>query len=79
MRSIIEHIRQINAERTPVMNLCACLCVVVMLGLANLICHYVLHTDMSFIMPWMLAATALYFFIPALVLWIVTGNPSGRS
>ncbi|MBV1829677.1 hypothetical protein HNW77_01605 [Komagataeibacter sp. AV436] len=78
MRSIIEHVRQINAERTLVMNLCACLCVVLMLGLANLVCRYVLHTDMSFLMPWMLAATALYFFIPALVLWIATGNPSGK-
>ncbi|MHC0612494.1 hypothetical protein [Komagataeibacter oboediens] len=72
-----QKLREINGGRTLLMNAGAFFCVVAMLGIANLICRFVLHTDVVFLMPWLLAATGLFFFLPALMLWLMTGKPSG--
>ncbi|WP_167400146.1 hypothetical protein [Novacetimonas maltaceti] len=49
---------------------------IAMLGLGNLVCRFVLHTDMSYLMPWLLVGVVSYFFLPCLILWIATGKPS---
>ncbi|AHI25249.1 hypothetical protein [Komagataeibacter swingsii] len=72
-----QKLRQINGDRTLLMNAGAFACVVAMLGIANLVCRFVLHADVVFLMPWLVAATGLYFFLPALMLWLITGRPSG--
>lgn len=75
---MLQIIRQINEGRTLLMNAGVFLCVVAMLGLANLFCRFVLHADLSYLMPWLLGGAVLYVFGPPLVLWLFTGRPSDR-
>ena len=76
---MIEKLREINGGRTLLMNVGAFFCIIVMLGLANLICRFVLKTDLTYLMPWLIGAAIVYCFGPALALWCLTGSPSGDA
>ncbi|WP_239019329.1 MULTISPECIES: hypothetical protein [Novacetimonas] len=76
---MLEKLQQINDDRSLMVNVGVCFCVIVMMGLGNLFCRFVLHTDMTYLMPWLLAGVVAYFFVPCLVLWIATGRPPGKS
>ncbi|GFE92898.1 hypothetical protein KBX73_08350 [Acetobacter persici] len=67
---------QINAGRSFLANLGGFVCVAFMLGLANIFCRGVLHTDLMFELRLLIVAVALYFFVPPLVLWLWTGRTS---
>ncbi|MCX2561017.1 hypothetical protein OQ252_06345 [Acetobacter farinalis] len=74
--AIFRKLVQINAGRSFLANLGGFVCVVIMLGLANVFCHNVLHTDLLFALRLLIVAVALYFFVPPLVLWLWTGRTS---
>ena len=73
---MLQKLQEINRDRTLLVNAGVCFCVIAMLGLGNLFCSFVLHTDMSYLMPWLLAGVVAYFFLPCLILWIATGKSS---
>lgn len=73
---MLQKLQEINHDRTPLTNAGVCFCVIAMLGLGNLFCRFVLHTDMSYLMPWLLAGVVSYFFLPSLILWIAKGKSS---
>ncbi|RFD21342.1 hypothetical protein DY926_01080 [Komagataeibacter melaceti] len=75
---MIDHIRRFNDGRTLPMNAGACFCIIVMMGIANLICRFVLKADISYLVPWLVSGTVVYFFAPAFILWFATGSPSGQ-
>ncbi|MCE2574194.1 hypothetical protein [Komagataeibacter sp. FNDCR2] len=75
---MIDHIRQFNGGRTLLMNTGVFFCIVVMMGIANLVCRFVLQTDMSYLVPWLISGMGVYFFIPSLILWVATGSSSGH-
>ena len=64
---------QINAGRSFLANLGGFACVVLMLGLANIFCRSILHTDLLF------ELRLLYFFVPPLTLWLWTGRTSDKQ
>ncbi|POF62201.1 hypothetical protein KMAL_22150 [Novacetimonas maltaceti] len=73
---MLRKLQELNQDRTLLANAGMCFCVIAMLGLGNLVCRFVLHTDMSYLMPWLLVGVVSYFFLPCLILWIATGKPS---
>lgn len=77
--AMIEKLREINGGRTLLMNVGVLFCIIIMLGLANLICRFVLKTDLTYLMPWLIGAAVVYCFGPALALWCFTGSPSGDA
>ncbi|GBQ08075.1 MULTISPECIES: hypothetical protein [Acetobacter] len=70
---------QINAGRSFLANLGGFACVVLMLGLANIFCRSILHTDLLFELRLLIVAVALYFFVPPLALWLWTGRTSDKQ
>ncbi|GAN68211.1 hypothetical protein [Acetobacter orleanensis] len=73
---VFRTLAQINAGRSFLANLGGFVCVALMLGLANIFCRSVLHTDLMFELRLLIVAVALYFFVPPLVLWLWTGRTS---
>lgn len=76
---LVRAARSINEGRTPVVNLISFVGAIAMLGFANIGCRYGLHVDMSWMLPWLVVATAIWLFVPAVILWQFTGDPSGRK
>lgn len=70
---------QINAGRSFLANLGGFVCVTLMLGLANIFCHSILHTDLLFELRLLIVAVTLYFFVPPLALWLWTGRTSDKQ
>lgn len=72
--AFLETLEQVNGGRSWLANLGAFVCVLAMLGAANLICQYGLHIDLSYVLRILIAGVAAYFFLPLFILWLWRGR-----
>ncbi|GBR00895.1 hypothetical protein [Acetobacter oeni] len=76
--ALLEVLIRINGGRTMQVNTFSFIGALVMLGFANLLSQFVLKVNLSYLIPWLVGAAAIWCFGPALILWVCTGSPTGR-
>ncbi|NHN86473.1 hypothetical protein GOB93_17795 [Acetobacter musti] len=77
--ALLQKLIQINGGRSMQVNTFSFIGALVMLGFANLLSRYVLKVELSYLIPWLVAAAAIWCFLPPLILWLLTGSPTGKK
>ncbi|MCG4256468.1 hypothetical protein [Acetobacter senegalensis] len=72
--AFLEKLEQVNDGRSFLANLFGFVCVGCTLGLANLICRFGLHIELTYILRILIVAVAAYFFLPLFILWLWKGR-----